>query len=262
MIVKELAKAWHEAGVEKGDTLLLHSNLKRTLKQYLRKKKKITPNIILESFLEALGEQGTLVIPLFNFDFTTGVPFDFRHTPSHMGVLTEEARNHPLAVRTGHPIYSFVAIGSEAEKFRDIDNFSGYGSDSPFAMVRELNGKIAVLNLPDQNSMTFYHYVEEMNNVSYRYHKSFEGEYIDSKGKAGIKTYGLFVRNIEKGVVTRVDPMGDLLWEKDLYTGDRYNQGNGLRVVSARKLYDFVSDVIQSGCSKGLLYGIDGEANE
>ena len=99
-----------------------------------------------------------------------------------MGALTEAGRQHPLAVRTGHPIYSFGVIGFHAEKFKAINNFSGYGDDSPFALLKKLNGKIAVLGLPDQHSMTFYHHVEEMNNVDYRYHKKFTTDYTDSIG--------------------------------------------------------------------------------
>lgn len=58
---------------------------------------------------------GTLLFPSFNFEFTESVPFDIKTTPSHMGALTEAARMHSQAIRTGHPIYSFAAIGAAAE---------------------------------------------------------------------------------------------------------------------------------------------------
>ena len=165
-MIQTLADEWKKAGVEEGDVLLLHSSIKRTFKRYLKADVRLTPQDILESFLEAIGSTGTLLLPLFNFDFAKGVPFDERNTPSHMGVLTEVGRIYPLAVRTGHPIYSFAAIGFAADKFRKIDNFSGYGIDSPFSVLRKMNGRIAVLDLPDQNSMTFYHHVEEMLEVA------------------------------------------------------------------------------------------------
>jgi len=259
MVVEKLVNQWHEAGIREGDVLLIHSSIKRTLQRLIKQGMVISPQIILESFLSAIGPSGTLLLPLFNFDFTEGVPFDIRNTPSHMGSLTNVGRLHPLAIRTGHPIYSFAAIGGCSGKFKGVDNFSGYGNDSPFAMLRDLNGKIAVLDLPDQNSMTFYHHVEEMNNVPYRYHKVFKGEYIDSNGNSETRTYGLFVRNIEKGVLTHVDPTGELMWEAGLYSGYRPGEESGLRVISATKMYDFVSDIIKSGRAKGLLYRIEGE---
>jgi len=259
MIIAKLVDEWHEAGIEEGDVLLIHSSIKRTLQRYMKQDMKSSPQLILDSFLSAIGPSGTLLLPLFNFDFTEGVAFDIRNTPSHMGALTNAGRVHPLAIRTGHPIYSFAAIGACSGKFKGVDNFSGFGNGSPFAMLRELNGKIAVLDLPDQNSMTFYHHVEEMNNVPYRYHKVFKGKYIDHKGHSELRTYGLFVRNIEKGVLTHVDPTGELMWHAGLYSGYKPGEKSGLRVISAKKMYDFTSDIIKSGRAKGLLYRIEGE---
>lgn len=260
-MIQTLADEWKEAGVQQGDVLLLHSSIKRTFKRHLKSGVRLSPQDILESFLEAIGPTGTLLLPLFNFDFTKGVPFDKRSTPSHMGALTEAGRIHPLAVRTGHPIYSFAAIGFAADKFKNIDNFSGYGTDSPFAILRKMNGRIAVLDLPDQNSMTFYHHVEEMLEVEYRYHKTFSGDYTDEAGNTESKTYGLFVRNIEKGVLTHVDPAGELMWKNGLYSGCRPNKDSGLRTVPAQSMYDFVSTIITSGKAKNTLYRIEGEKN-
>lgn len=257
LIVEKLAEEWISSGINEGDTLLLHSSIRRTLRRYIKQGLKITPQLILDSFLQVVGTSGTLILPLFNFDFTKNIPFDISQTPSHMGALTEVGRLHPLAVRTGHPIYSFAVIGYLSEKFREIDNFSGYGKDSPFAELLKIDGKIAVLDLPDQNSMTFYHHVEEMMDVPYRYHKNFTSKYTDLIGSTELKTYGLFVRDIEKGVKTYVNPIGDLLWKKELYKGSKPGEGNGLRVISARKIYDFVSDIIISGKAEGLLYRIE-----
>jgi aminoglycoside 3-N-acetyltransferase len=212
---------------------------------------------VLQSFLEALGNDGTLLLPLFNFDFADGKPFDISETPSQMGVLTEAGRNWPGAVRTGHPIYSFAAIGRNAGRFRNICNFSGYGADSPFAILREIDGLIGVLDLEDQNSMTYYHHVEETLEVPYRYHKQFTGLYCGSDGIEKERTFGLFVRDLEAGVTTRVNPIGERLWTMGLYRGDRPGKGSGLRTISARMMFDAVADVIRAGQAEGMLYAIE-----
>ncbi len=245
-----LADNWRRCGIESGDVVLVHSSLKRTLQAY-----DTTPEEVFRSFLDAVGPSGTVLFPLFNFDFTKGVPFDIRTTPSQMGALTETARRHPNAVRSGHPIYSFAVIGLHARHF-DVDNLSGYGADSPFAILRQLDGKIGVLDLEDQNSMTFYHHVEEMHGVSYRFHKPFIGQYTDQGGVTGVRTYSLFVRDLDKGVTTDVNPMSELLWESGLYQGDRPKQGVGLRTISAQALYSAVSSVIEADRALGLLYSI------
>jgi len=248
---KTLSNNWAKCGVEPGDTLLIHTSLRRTLTKH-----NTTPEVVLESFLDVLGEKGTLLLPLFNFDFPKGVPFNIRTSPSHMGALTEVGRLYPVAIRSGHPIYSFAVIGANAKHF-EVDNFSGYGPDSPFAILRKLNGKIGVLDLSDLHSMTFYHHIEEMHEVPYRYHKKFTGKYTDADGVTTERTYGLFVRAIEKGILTDVDPMGELLWEKGKYSGDRPKEGTGFRVIAANEMYAEVSEIIKAGRAEELLYSIE-----
>ena len=237
--------------------MLIHSTLSGTLRQLRRQGRKLTPHDVLRTFQEAVGEEGTLLFPLFNFGFARGEPFDIRKTPSEMGILAETARLHPNAVRTGHPIYSFAVIGRRAERFWELENFSGYGADSPFAILRELDGKITVLDLPDQHSMTFYHHVEEMEQVPYRYHKIFRGWYTAYDEKPQEREFGLFVRNVDQGVKTHVNPMGERLWAHGLYSGYRPGEGNRLRVIAARALYDTTAHVIRSGQALGLLYTIE-----
>jgi aminoglycoside 3-N-acetyltransferase len=253
-IVDQLARDWISAGVCEGDCLLVHSDLCRTLQRMKTAEQKATPSLVLRSFLEAVGKTGTLLLPLFNFGFAKGVPFDIRNSPSKMGALAEAGRLWPGAVRTGHPMYSFSAIGAKVDLFRDLTNFSGYGHESPFGVLHRVGGKIGVIDLPDQNSMTFYHYVEESQNVSYRYHKTFVGPYIDENGVQSLRKFGLFVRRIENGIVTHVEPMAELLWQKGIYHGFRPHEGCGLRLISAAAMFDHVAAVIRSGRARGLLY--------
>jgi aminoglycoside 3-N-acetyltransferase len=174
-----------------------------------------------------------------------------------MGALAEEGRQWPDVVRTGHPIYSFAAIGAQAERFHGVNNHSGYGKDSPFSMLRDMNGQIAVIDLPDQNSMTFYHHVEEMLKVPYRYHKNFIAPYTDQQGATTTETYSIFVRDIENGVLTSVDRMGDRLWSKGLYLGERQGSGHGMRTIMARALFDEVASVIKAGQAQEYLYATE-----
>lgn len=251
-----LAKRWARAGIEKGDTVLLHSNILRTLVLLKREGFKPSAELLLESFRAALGNEGTLLVPLFNFEFTSGTDFDIRYTPSHMGALTEVARKHPEAVRTGHPIYSFCAIGKQSHLFKGVDNYSGYGADSPFGMIRQLNGKIAVLDIEENGSMTFHHHVEEMMSVPYRYSKEFKGKYIDTNGETSVRGYAIYVRNLEQKVETCLNPLGEKLWAENIYKGDRPHEGTGLRVCYANDVFHFVEHIIATGKALGNLYKI------
>lgn len=252
-----LAQEWGAAGLADADMVLVHSSISRILRRLRQMGAPPDPEIVLDSLLEAIGPRGTLLLPLFNFGFSEGKAFDIATTPSQMGALTEIARLHRDSVRTGHPIYSFAVLGFQRAEFEDVVNFSGYGPDSPFGILHRSNGKIAVIDLPDQQSMTFYHYVEEANSVSYRYHKTFEGLYAGADGRKQTRSFGLFVRKIEEGVITSVDPMGERLWQRGLYSGDLPRHGSGMRVISASALFEEVTQVIKKGLAKGLLYEID-----
>ena len=252
-----LSKDWQQAGLESGDTVLLHSDIVRTILRERDQGWRVRAQDILNSFIDAVGTKGTLLMPLFNFDFPQGIPFDMKSSRSQMGALTETARLHPAAVRTGHPIYSFAVIGKHSEAFRGLENFSGYGEDSPFGMLHKLHGKIAALNLPYERCMTFVHHVEEMENVPYRYHKKFTGKYTDLKGQTDERTFGLFVRDLKKGVKTLLQPLGDRMWELGLNTGNRHDTDAGLLVVSSEDLYRETSSIIREGNAQGMLYRLD-----
>lgn len=251
-IIENLAERWLCSGVVEGDTLLVHSNIRRTLVEFRKEGYQITPDDILKSFLYALGSNGTLLLPLFNFDFTKKIPFNIKNTISQMGALTEAGRLYESSVRTGHPIYSFAAIGYNAKVFENVDNESAYSEDSPFGILRRLNGKIASLDLEDQNSMTFYHHVEEVKKVGYRYFKNFTGLYKDLSGIETQRTYEIFVRDIDKGVVTNVNPAGELMWKSGIYRGFRPNHKSGLRTINACDMFEFVSDLISRGLTDNL----------
>jgi aminoglycoside 3-N-acetyltransferase len=58
-------------------------------------------------------------------------------------------------------------------------------------------------------------------------------------------------------VLTAVNPMGEKLWLKGLYSGQRPGIGVGMRVISATSVYSETSAVITAGTALGLLYRID-----
>ena len=254
IVIKKLAESWNESGISYGDTLLIHSSLSSFLNKFKEKKIFISPDDILDSFISAAGTKGTLLFPTYNFGFTKGKIFDIRKTRSETGILTETARLRKDSVRTGHPLFSFAVIGYHRDIFRKLNNYSAFGSDSPFAKLLELDGKIAALNVAGENCMTFYHFVEETENAPNRLHKIFRGHYIDSEGIESIREYNLFARNLELGVETDVKPMEEYLWSKGLYKGYRPGEGNCLHVIKAKTLYDETSKIIREGRSLNMLY--------
>lgn len=228
--------------LERGDTVLVHSSLTRLLHAY----RGMTPLDVLEGLLDAVGERGTLVLPLFNFDFCHGVPFDECTTKSDMGALTEAGRTYNGATLSRNPIYRFAAIGHYQHLF-DVDNYESLGAASPFYTLRKLDAKIAVIDLPDQQSMTLIHHVEEMLRAPNRFSKLFTAPYTDRNGETTTRTYECRVRY--ENVETCVTPMERILWNQGVYVMDEF-----MRVGRARRIYDEVAKVIVEGRSEGILW--------
>jgi aminoglycoside 3-N-acetyltransferase len=133
-------------------------------------------------------------------------------------------------------------------------NKSAYADDSPFGFLRQVNGKIAVLDLEDQGSMTFYHHVEEVCGVDYRYDKVFTGNYVDRSGLTELKDFSIYVRDIDKGVLTHVNPAGEDMWRTGIYKGDRPGEKSGLRTASAVDVFDYVKQIIDTGRAENMLF--------
>lgn len=257
----QLIDQWRYCGLEEGDTVLIHSSCKRTFERFARIGHRIEVDTILKSFLEAVGKRGTVLFPTFNFDFCGGKGYDIRKTPSKMGILTEAARLDHNSVRNGHPAYSFATIGYHAKAF-GMDNYRGLGKGSPFDKLTEMDGKIACLDINEQGSMTYHHHVDAMEQVPWRFFKVFHGDYTDWWGETNQRSYGIYVRKRSLGVQTNINPMGDLLWGAEIYTGHKPGIKSGFRVAKAREVYDYIKMHYDAGMAEGLSYYIDKDTIE
>jgi|688.fasta_scaffold196895_2 aminoglycoside 3-N-acetyltransferase len=241
-------------GLQKSDKVLLHSNLNYLFKYLFKEKITFTIRDIADSILEFLGPAGTLILPTFNFDFCEVKRFSFLDTKSQMGIFSEFLRNKNKLSRTWHPVYSFSIHGNIPFGELKKNNYSAYGKESIFHWLHLNDGKIAVIDLPDQKSMTFYHYVEEMMHVDWRFFKSFYGTYEDLNRKKSNVTANIFVRKIEDGIVTDVNNMEKLLWSKNFYKGHNLNSSKGLRTILAHDIFLATKEVINKKEALGMLY--------
>lgn len=245
---EQLLEGFHDLGVEKGDTLLVHSSYKSFGEV------DGGPQTVIRALEAALGPDGTLIMPTFNFDFNKGQPWDVRSTPSKMGVLTELVRQDPRAKRVFHPFYSFAILGKHAETLGSLRYKSSYERNSVFGKLRDLDGKIMVIGLSYNNSMTFFHHIEQMEGVDYRFLKQFTGEVTDENGNTYTDTFEMLVRDIDKGVMTMVDPMGELMEKVGVIKSAKIGEAD-VKLMKANEVYEFTAREMKR--DPHLLYYID-----
>jgi aminoglycoside N3'-acetyltransferase len=109
---------------------------------------------VLDALLDALGPEGTLVVPTLSYLFVspgTQPRFDVRSTPTNLGAIPAAAlRRAGPRGRSLHPTHSCVALGPRAQEVVGAHalDASPVGAHSPFARVRELGGQVAFLGCP------------------------------------------------------------------------------------------------------------------
>src|SRR5512140_222691 len=89
----DIESGLRQLGLGRGDVVIVHSSLASMGRV------EGGVDALLHAFLEVLGPEGTLVVPVFG----------------DLGVLTKAVANHPAAVKSIHPLADVAAIGRNAE---------------------------------------------------------------------------------------------------------------------------------------------------
>lgn len=200
----ELKETMHSLGIGVGDKLYVASDvtllLCSTYKQGMKTKEQMDEYLhkLVSAFQQVVGKSGTLLFPVFTWDFCRGKGFDVCRTLGEVGSLNNWILlNRQDFLRTRHPMYSFMVWGEDAPLLAALDNTDAWGQDSPFAYLHHHGGKMLLFNVSLQRGFTFLHYVEESVKVPYRYMKSFCGKYKDGRGRDFERIYTMYVRDLD-----------------------------------------------------------------
>ena len=173
LIKRKLDLLFNDLNIIKGDNLIIHSNMAGLL-QF----NGVTDDSILSLFLsyvrQKLGKNSTIIIPVYNYDFTKTKYIDFEKTNSDLGMFANYVLKKHRSKRTPNPIFSHLIFGKLKKEFFNVDHNCAFGKHTVFDLMHKYNFKI--LNFccsPD--TITFIHHVEQILNVHYRYLKKFTG---------------------------------------------------------------------------------------
>jgi|TARA_B100001964_G_scaffold242634_1_gene318019 aminoglycoside 3-N-acetyltransferase len=175
---EKLTLLFRQLNIKKGDNLMLHSNI-AGIYQF---EKKINNNYLdhfIKFILNHIGNEGTLLIPTYNYNFIQGEPYNRRKSECQVGLLGNFLLKKHYRSRTMAPVFNHLVFGKLKKKIFDCDVKEVFGSRSIFAIIKKKNFKI-ICFCCSPKEMTFIHYVERYLKVDYRSNKFFNG-YLNKK---------------------------------------------------------------------------------
>ncbi|MBQ9502356.1 MAG: AAC(3) family N-acetyltransferase [Lentisphaeria bacterium] len=143
---QDIASGLRGLGLAGGDKVLLHSSLSSLGKV------EGGPDAVIDAFLEVLGREGTLLVPVFGA----------------LGVITETLKKRPGAVISSAPAGTLAALGRDAEVLlRDHWRAeTAHGKDTPFTRLADMGGYVCLLGV-DQDRNTSLHSAEALLQLPY-----------------------------------------------------------------------------------------------
>jgi len=174
--VEAMAADLRALGLEKGDTVVMHSNASVGPARQMVKAPDTGMRWVLDAILEVIGPEGTLSAPTFtkcfkgSGDGPTGEVWNPDTTPSRVGSLTNYVLKQPGRARSDHPTHPMAAIGGRAEEFCAghswRDGASTFDRNGPWGKLVDWDGKILWLGT-DMRTHTAVHVVEDWMQLPY-----------------------------------------------------------------------------------------------
>lgn len=244
--------------IQTGDIIYVVSDVLELAKSAREHGERFDRDAFLSDLQKKVGEQGTIMIPTFNWDFCRGIAFDYYNTPCRTGALGTAALRRKDFIRTKHPIYSFAVWGKDAEYLAAQDEKNSFGENSLFDYMYKNDAKALVIGLDAMDGLTFMHHVEQMVGVPFRYDKVFAADYTDQENKTTRKEYTMYVRDLEIDAKEHTKHFSELLEDLNISRTKMIN-GVPFRIVYLRPLYELEKmDILYNDCRN--LYRYKGQS--
>ena len=239
------------------DIILLSSNLMKTIFYAKKYEKEFNYNKFIDSFLEVIGTNGTLLIPSYNWDFCKGIAFDYKNTISKTGILADEAVKRSDFKRTKHPLYSHIVWGKDKDMLCSLDYIDAFSADSIFAYLTNNNAKNVGIDVDLDGCFSTIYYFEQKYGVPYRYIKYFKSSYIDENCISSVKTYSMNVRYAEINSKFSGKEMYEYL--KNNKAVEEYHINKSfVSIFNIKKTEMYIKDdILNNNSKKFMIYDMD-----
>tara|TARA_B100001248_G_C27399780_1_gene469176 strand:- start:2059 stop:2835 length:777 start_codon:yes stop_codon:yes gene_type:complete len=190
-------KLFKSLKIKKNSKVMLHSNVAGIYQFQTVQNKNFAKKKFLNLLIKLIGNNGELIIPAYNYDFTKNKVFYLDRINSQVGELSNFFLKNFKNTRTLNPVFSHAILKNNVSKKFFYDPADCLGKNSFFNYIHRENFKIVGFCTP-LSAMTFVLYVECLNKVRHRFYKKFTSKIIKNKKKI-ILTINYFVakKNID-----------------------------------------------------------------
>lgn len=250
-----LAEKLREVNISEGDMIYVASDVRNFIYEivstYGAEYLDMAFDSLTDTLQDAVGEQGTILIPVFSWDFCRGKGFDYYRTQGEVGTYSNYVLNNRKDFRrTQHPMYSFMVWGRETDRLCSMSNQDAWGAASPFYYFMKNGGRQLEFDVESFRGLTFIHCIEQWVKVPYRHHKYFFGTYRGENNETEIRCYSMYVRDLE--VYEHTKTTHRYLMEHGAAAETVWNN-NRLTVIDIAKCYEIVADDIVNNDGKNNL---------
>lgn len=231
------------------DTLLVNSNILNLL---IKNREFLNAEDILDTLVQRITENGTLMFPTYNWNFCKGHDFNSKKTKSSTGALSNLSLLRKDFKRSINAIYSFSIFGKNKDYIANLSHESCFGLDSPFGYLINNNGKNLFIDLDYKIALTIVHVAEEFIGVNYRYYKNFSGSYINFNNEKKNATFKMYVRDINKVKSTIIDDKFDEVLLKNNALKKIKFEGINFCCVDLKKTFSLMCQELKS--KNSLIY--------
>jgi aminoglycoside 3-N-acetyltransferase len=229
------------------EILYIYSDL-RELGKYKHASK--SKQEFLQEIIEVLLKNvSTVITPTFTY--TTSGIFDVGNTPTRIGALNAHFLQDVSVQRSEHPIFSYASIGRHSDLIKNIGK-SAFGIGSIFERLLSKKAAFLYIGRPVRLGNTMIHFVEQLNNVNYRFEKIFETKVYDNRKFIG-QNYSAFVRkkdNLENTYEFSFEKATEVLIQKKLIREIRIsNEFTNLSLLPYNELFEELDFLIKKDAS-------------
>ncbi len=240
---QDLLNLFQNLGVKEGDTVMPHPSLfsfgrieggLETFDQALR---------------EAVGPEGTIVVPTFTYSFRRNQLFDPQNskTAGEIGAYSEFFRKKEASLRSTCPLFSMAAEGPLAQALMERTSPQCFGAGSVYEKLFAANTLFLGLGITYSTGLSAFMHIEKLSEVPYRLDLPLKGRSVDAQGEEFDDLAIHYARDEEQfpRIVSDREPMGEEMEQKEISRKIKYGYGNHI-ALRAQPMLQFVQSRLRS----------------